>query len=159
MADNRAVGAEELAAIRDEVHRALRSAYDRLIAFASTPEFQALLDELYSLPPAQRPGFVNDVVLNDSALRARGIGVPTGILIQRSSFGDRRPTLFCIKQYLPERLQIWWHNANLTFDNLVPDDSVPSDRRAWRPPLEFDAQQALVAGLIDEASLDCSPPS
>ncbi|MBV8881592.1 MAG: hypothetical protein JO332_16670, partial [Planctomycetaceae bacterium] len=113
---------------RDEIRAALRSAYKDLVEFASTDAFQKLLAELYSLPETARPSFVNEVVLNPTLLRERGVVPPAGILIQRSSFGDRRPTLFCLKKYVPERLRTLWQNANLTFDNLVTDDSVPRDQ-------------------------------
>src|SRR5262245_51129223 len=136
-----------------EIRAALRIAYDELIEFAATEPFQALLAEMYSLPPTARPYFVNEVVLNEKAMRERGITPPAGILIQRSSFGDRRPTLFCIKKFIPERLQSHCQNANITFDNLVNDEDVPRDERAWRPPLSFDLQQALTAGLVYDRSI------
>lgn len=138
----------------EEIRAALRAAYRGLIEFASTNAFQALLAEIYALSPTARPGFVNDVIMNSQAMRDRGIVAPPGILIQRSSFGDRRPTLFCIKMYIPEQMQSYWQNANITFDNEAADDLVPRDERAWRPPLSFDVQQALVAGLIDESMVD-----
>lgn len=137
-----------------EIRAALSTAYDELIDFAATDAFQTLLAEMYSLPPNERPYFVNAVVLNGQAMRDRGIVPPPGILVQRSSFGDRRPTLFCIKKFIPEEVQSHWQNANITFDNLVDDEEIPRDQRAWRPPLPFDLQQALTAGLIDQASLE-----
>lgn len=138
---------------RDEIRATLRAAYKELIEFASKESIQALLTEMYSVPPKERPRFVNEVVLNEKAIQKRGIQCPAGILIQRSPFGDRRPTLFCIKKYIPEQLRTYWQNANITFDNETKDDSVPRDRLAWRPSLPFDVQQALVAGLIDEKHL------
>lgn len=134
----------------EQIRGAMRSAYDELIHFAATDAFQRLLDELFALPECDRPGFVNKVILNNAALAARGIAVPEGILIQRSAFGDRRPTLFCIKKYLPTQLQTHWQNVNITFDNEFDDSVVPRDRRAWRPPLPVEVQQAVVAGQIDE---------
>ena len=138
---------------RDDIRAALRSAYRDLVEFASTDAFQALILELYSMPDTARPSFVNEVILNPSAMRERGIVPPAEILIQRSSFGDRRPTLFCIKKYLPEHLRLYWQNANITFDNPVSDDSIPRDARAWRPPLGFDVQQAMVAGIVAKEDL------
>ncbi len=137
-----------------EIRSTLRAAYDDLIEFAATDAFQTLLAEMYSLPPSDRPFFVDTIVLNEQIMRDRGIVPPEGILIQRSAFGDRRPTLFCIKKFIPEELQSHWQNANITFDNLVSDQEVPRDERAWRPPLPFELQQALTAGLIDESALE-----
>ena len=136
-----------------EIAAAMRLGYAQLIDVASTPEFQSLLDDLYRLPPTSRPAFVNDIVLNPDELDRRNICLPEGVLIQRSAFGDRRPTLFCIKKFLPTALQSHWQNVNLTFDNIFGDEEVPRDQRAWRPPLPIDLQQAVIAGLVDGGEL------
>ena len=132
---------------------AMKSGYRELLDFACKPEFQALLDELYSLAPHERIAFVNSVVLEPKQMAERGLEPPLGILIQRSSFGDRRPTLFCIKKYIDERLQTHWQNVNITFDNLYEDADIPRDHAAWRRPLPFELQQALVAKHIEESDL------
>lgn len=135
---------------------AMRSAYDELLNFAGRPEFQILLDELYSLPPHLRPSFVNEVIMDAEKMAERGLAPPDGILIQRSSFGDRRPTLFCIKKYIDERLQTHWQNVNLTFDNIYEGPEVPRGSDAWRRPLPFGVQQALVANLITAEEIDAA---
>jgi hypothetical protein len=139
---------------RAQIRGALSAAYHELIEFATTTAFQSLLTEMYELPATERPHFVNQVVLNQTAMQKRGIVPPSGIYIQRSSFGDRRPTLFCIKKFIPEEFQSHWQNANITFDNLTNVDDVPRDARAWRPPLPFDVQQGLVTGALNEDDLD-----
>ena len=139
---------------REALHRALKEAYSNLVSFASRMAFQELLNELYGLPPAARPDFVNRVVMNPPEMARRGLSPPPGLLIQRSSFGDRRPTLFCLKQYLPEHVQTHWQNANITFDNVVDDAEIPRDSRAWRRPLPVEVQQALIAGRVSEATID-----
>lgn len=123
---------------------AMKKGYSELLNFACKPEFQAMLDELYSLAPHERPAFVNSVILNPSQMAKRGLKPPCDILIQKSSFGDRRPTLFCIKKYIDERLQTHWQNVNITFDNLYEDEDIPRGSEAWRPPLPFELQQALI---------------
>lgn len=133
---------------------AMKRSYAELLEFASLPQFQDMLDELYSLAPAERPDFVNNVIMNSSKMAERGLSPPADILIQRSSFGDRRPTLFCIKKYIEEHLQTHWQNVNITFDNLYSEEEVPRGEEAWRVPLPFDLQQALVSEHITEHQID-----
>ncbi len=129
---------------QDELQSVMRAHYDKLIAFVTTEEFKQLFEELMALPPQARPAFVQDVVIDRDQLRARGIEVPEGILIQRSAFGDMRPTLFAVKHFLPDRYRNVWENVNLTFDNAYGDDTVSRDKEiCWRPPLD-PAEQALV---------------
>jgi hypothetical protein len=132
-----------------EIYRVMRQAYDELIDFVTTKEFEAVVDELYALPATDRPRFVNEVILNESEMKKRGIIRPAEILLQRSSFGDRRPTLFAVKKYIPDSHQTHWQNVNITFDNFFAEADAPRDERAWRPPLPFDVQQALVAAGAD----------
>jgi len=134
-----------------QMREAMRQGYDDLIAFAQTEGFQSLVMDLFERPRHERPTFVKDVILNPTALAERGLVVPDGILVQRSSFGDRRPTLFCIKKFLPKHLQLPWQNVNLTVDDIYDDDAVPRDRRAWRSALSFDMQAAMIgAGMTAE---------
>lgn len=134
----------EAAALR-RAQEAMREGYDRLIAFAGTPEFQALVQELFALPKRERPGFVKRVVLSDRERRKRGLRTPEGVMFQRSSFGDRRPTLFCIKTWLPKGLAVPWQNVNVTVDDVYDDGDVPRDGRAWRVALDFDQQAEMLA--------------
>jgi hypothetical protein len=125
----------------------MRGLYDKLIGFVSSPPFRQLMAELNDLPEGQRPFFVQRVLLDDNELAARGIEVPDGILIQRSAFGDRRPTLFAVKHFLPEGMNDVWQNVNLTFDNQYGDADVSRDRDVcWRPPLSPGLQANLLAG-------------
>ena len=69
--------------------------------FVVRPEFQSPLAELYALPHGARPRFVQDVVIDDDQRLLRGIQVPEGMVIQRSTFADGRPILFCVSKVLP----------------------------------------------------------
>ena len=138
-----------------ELAAAMRQTYDELIAFVATPEFRALHADVMSLPKTQRPVFVTRVVLSADERERRGITVPHGILIQVSAFGDRRPTLFVVKKFLPPRYHRAWENVNITFDNEYRDADVSRDpNMAWRPPLPVNLQHAVMASGI---SLDELP--
>lgn len=136
------------------LYAAMKCAYDVLLDYAGKPEFQSMLSELYSLAPHERPIFVNEVIMNTENMANRGLSPPSGVFIQRSSFGDRRPTLFCIKKYIDERLQTHWQNVNLTFDNFFAEDEIPKGLNAWRRPLPFEIQQALVANLVTQDEIE-----
>lgn len=139
---------------RAELEAAMRSTYDELIAFVSQPSFRAIHAEMYALPPSERPSFVNRVLLNPAELERRGVTIPLGVLIQTSAFGDRRPTLFAVKKFLPERFHAAWENVNLTFDNEYEDHEVSRDpKMAWRKPLPVAEQNKLIASKVnlDEA--------
>jgi len=130
----------------DELQRVMSEHYDKLISFVSSLEFRSVFEQLMSLDPRRRPAFIQEVLLDEAALAARGIVVPEGILIQRSAFGDRRPTLFAVKHFLPERYRNVWENVNLTFDNEYADSSVSRDKETcWQAPLEPFAQAAELA--------------
>lgn len=136
-----------------ELYEVMRKFYDELIAFSATAGFRSVLEELYALPEEDRPHYVNSVIMNKNELRARGVVPPEGILILRSSFGDRRPTLFCIKKYLPERYQVFWENVNITFDNAFEQDAVARDETAWRKPLPIDVQSLLLTQGVTAGEL------
>ncbi len=139
---------------RDELSRAMREGYDDIIEFITRPAFQALYAELMALPAAERPGFVTSVILNPEQLAARGIEVPDGILIQASAFGDRRPTLFAVKKFLPKKFHKAWENVNWTFSNDFDLDDIRSDpANAWRPPLPVNLQNALMSSGRDLESV------
>lgn len=147
---------DHLAYSRAELTDAMREGYAILIDFVMTPDFQSVLDEMRGLPPVQRPGFVVDVLLDADALAERGVVVPDGIMIQRSAFGDRRPTLFAVKRWLPERFKDVWENVNLTFDNEYPDEAVSREAEvAWRAPLPIGFQAQKMA---DGAPLETVAP-
>lgn len=129
-----------------ELMRVMRETYDDIIAFVTTSSFAAFYEEMMSLDPTKRPGFISHVLFQPDEMRRRGIVVPDGILIQTSAFGDRRPTLFAVKKMMPAKYSVVWENMNLTFNNEFKDDDVSrSDENAWRPPLPVALQNQLLA--------------
>ncbi len=96
---------------KDELAQVMQANYNDLIDFVTTPEFKEVMKEFGSLHSQERPVFVVSVLLNNEELAKRGIQVPPGILIQRSAFGDRRPTLFCVKKHLPSEYADVWQNV------------------------------------------------
>lgn len=131
------------------VQLSMREGYDKLIKYVSQPSFQAVLLELFGLPRSQRPWFVKSVLLSEENREKLNIKLPDGVLLVRSTFGDRRPSLFCVKTYLPEKLWKPWQNVNITFDEHYADTDIPRDARAWRPGLGFEEQAALMAAEKD----------
>ena len=109
---------------REELSLAMRKAYDDIIEFITTPEFQAIHRELMSLQIKYRPAYVAKIILDRDELLARGLVVPEGILIQASAFGDRRPTLFAVKKFLPKKFHKAWENVNWTFSNEFDIDEI-----------------------------------
>jgi len=142
-----------LAYSQAELQAVMRTYYDKIIDFITTDAFKALMVEMSELSHRERPVFVHDVLLDNDVLRTRGVTVPDGILIQRSAFGDRRPTLFAVKHFLPERYSNVWQNVNITFDNAYLDEAVSRERDiCWRAPLSPDRQaQAMTDGTALEA--------
>lgn len=135
---------------QEELSKVMRENYDELIEFIIQPNFQKLHGELMALPPQERPKFVVDIIINHEALAQRGITVPEGILIQTSAFGDRRPTLFAVKKFLPKKYHGAWENVNWTFSNIYEDDDVSRDPEiSWRPPLPVNLQNYALANNID----------
>lgn len=126
-----------------ELYAAARAGYDDLLGFVESSAFTRLYAEMKQLAPRQRPSFVRDVLLDPTGLQSRGVTVPDGILIQRSSFGDRRPTLFCVKKFLPIRFHVAVQNVNLTFDNPYAED-IPDGDGAWRDPLPVEVQSSVM---------------
>jgi len=135
-----------------ELQAAMRTHYDKIIDFVTSEPFKALMEEMSKLSHLARPQFIHDVLLDKAELKRRGVVVPEGILIQRSAFGDRRPTLFAVKHFLPEKFSDVWQNVNITFDNVYLDGEIARDRETcWRAPLPPDVQaQAMADGLALE---------
>lgn len=134
---------------RDELRDAMQAGYRDLVRLVSSEAFRQAYRDMYSLPPNERPRFVRDVFLNEVERRRRGIQVPDGVLVQTSSFGDRRPTLFVVKKFLPERFHSAWENVNITFDNEFADDEISRDPAiAWRQPLSVGLQNALLSSDV-----------
>ena len=133
-----------------ELQAVMRQHYDRIIDFVTSEPFKALMVEMSALSHLDRPAFVAEVLLDRDELARRGVVVPDGILIQRSAFGDRRPTLFAVKHFLPEAFSNVWQNVNITFDNAFVDATVPRTRDVcWRPPLSPDLQAREMAAGHD----------
>ena len=150
----RCLAYDALSYSREELGSVMRETYDELIDFVTTLEFKHIMTELTELSAAKRPAFVLDVLLNQEELVARGITVPSGILIQRSAFGDRRPTLFVVKKFLPEEFSDVWQNVNITIDNEFLDAAVSRDpETCWRPPLDVDLQSQAMASDVDLETL------
>ena len=91
----------------------MKSVLDELFGFAKTDTFVALHKEMMSQPYEERGEFVKKVLLNEEALKKRGVILPDGILIQRSYFTDDRPTLFCLVKYLKDGKR----KLTVTYDN------------------------------------------
>ena len=136
-----------------DLQRVMRVHYDKIIDFVTSKFFLVAMDEMSAMSHVERPSFVVDVLLNNEELARRNIVVPDGILIQRSSFGDRRPTLFAVKHFLPKEFSDVWQNVNITFDNEFIDQQVSREKGlCWRPPLSPALQaekMALGIGLED----------
>lgn len=144
-----------LAYSQAELQTAMRTHYDKIIDFVTSEPFKALMAEMSTLSHLARPQFVHDVLLDKAELERRRVVVPEGILIQRSAFGDRRPTLFAVKHFLPEKYSDVWQNVNITFDNLYLDGEIARDRDScWRAPLPPDVQAQAMADGLELEELD-----
>lgn len=141
---------------REELAEAMSQAYAELTELISSSAFRAAYREMRALPPGERPRFVREVFLDSSERKRRGIHVASGILVQTSTFGDRRPTLFVVKKFLPEKFHAAWENVNITFDNEFADEDISRDPEvAWRKPLSVGMQNTLIAaGLESEVIPD-----
>jgi len=91
----------------------VRAGLTEIGEFVTLPEFRGVLDELEATAYEERPSFVQRVLLQPSELEARGVYTPEDMTIQRSSFGDNRPTLFCVSKMLPDQKR----KVTITFDN------------------------------------------
>ncbi len=142
---------------REELAEVMRKNYDDIIDFVTQPAFKAIYEELMRLPQNKRPAFVVDVLLQPDELARRGVVVPEGILIQISAFGDRRPTLFAVKKFLPAKYHRAWENVNITFDNEYNHEDVSlAPDAAWRTPLPVHLQNAMLEADVDLESLPSS---
>ena len=128
----------------NEIHAAARRTYDELIDFVTTPAFRAVAEELESLPEADRPDCVWNVLMDEVELTRRGVEVPNGVLVQRSTIGDRRTKVFCVKKYLPERVHAVSQKVNIGSDS-TPPEQIPDDDAAWGEPLPGEMQALAIA--------------
>lgn len=92
--------------------RALSDAVAELTEFTETPQFQRMLAEMDALSFEERDLFVRQHLLAPQELERRGLTPPEGIVIQRSSFGDGRPTVFAVVKYLPND----YRKVTITYD-------------------------------------------
>jgi len=100
----------------------LKEGIYQIIDFVVTEPFKELLAEMAEVPPPDRPKFVLEVVLDDAERAKRGIRVPDHMTIQRSTFHDGRPTLFCVSALTP--LTFPWRKVTVTFDNRILESST-----------------------------------
>src|SRR5688500_16807432 len=89
----------------------MEMALDDVIDFVASDPFQALLGELMVQAAEQRAQFVDAVVLCPAQLAQRGVAVPEGLVIQRSTFADNRATLFCVSKEIGGSGQGPWHKV------------------------------------------------
>jgi hypothetical protein len=99
----------------EAIRAVIRDAVKRIGQLVCRSEFQAMLTELFALEERDRPSFVLRVILNEDERKKRGVIVPDRMVIQRSTFADKRPTLFCVTQLVP--LAYPWDKVTITFDN------------------------------------------
>lgn len=102
---------------REQAKAEIRSGLEEIRDFITEDNFLKVVDELYNLEEADRDEFVRTVLLDDSKLAERGIIVPEGMKIQRSQFGDDRPTIFCVTKLLSDNIR----KVTFTFDNGLED--------------------------------------
>lgn len=103
---------------REVVQREARQGLEEIRDFITASPFIAVLGELYDLAPEHRDAFVRSVLLDAEELARRGIDTPTGLKIQRSQFGDHRPTIFCVTKLLSDNVR----KVTYTFDS----DTAPT---------------------------------
>jgi hypothetical protein len=135
---------------REDLREVMLDHYSDLLDVYFSEEFQNLFQEMRNLPEKERPQFVEEVFLDEEVLRKEGVEIPEDVLIQRSSFGDRRPTLFCLKKYLPEEYQekFAWQNVNITFDNDHENWPILDGEDAWRKPMHYNLEKKILSGRI-----------
>lgn len=109
---------EVLPLTREAVQVEARAGLEEIRDLITTDEFISLLGELYDNAPEDRDAFVRKVLLDPAELANRGIKVPAGIKIQRSQFGDYRPTIFCVAKVMSDGVR----KVTFTFDS----ESIPA---------------------------------
>jgi hypothetical protein len=98
----------------DSMRADVKRGLEDIREFVSTDEVLNLLDHVYGLPMDDRDEFVRTVVLDEAVLAEKwGIVPPPGIKLQRSQFGDGRPTIFCVVRVLADGIR----KVTFTFDS------------------------------------------
>ena len=101
------------------IRQTIYQAVEAISAVVLEPNFKQTMIELYDLPEEKRAEFVLSTFLEEKELKRRGIKIPESMTIQRSTFYDGRPTLFCITK--KESKSYPWRKITITFDNEVAD--------------------------------------
>jgi hypothetical protein len=101
--------------VHPELSRWISEGLEAIRRYAATEPFQRMYRELGAMAPQDQARFVRGVLLNPEELARRDLTPPDGIRIQRSEFGDRRPTVFCVSQALPEGAL--WKRITITYDH------------------------------------------
>lgn len=107
--------------VHPELTRWMADGLRAIAEYTSSEPFRRMYDGMADMSFEAKARFVRTVLLNPAELERRGLTPPPGVRIQRSEFGDRRPTVFCVTQALPEGAQ--WKRMTITFDH---GDSFPS---------------------------------
>lgn len=98
---------------REAIRVEAKGALLEIRAYITTDAFVAMLTELYELKPEDRDEFVRTELLDPERLAARGIVPPAGVKVQRSQFGDHRPTIFCVTKLMSDQVR----KVTYTFDS------------------------------------------
>lgn len=98
---------------RDAIRGEAKEALLAIREYITTDAFVAMLTELYELDPERRDEFVRTELLDPARLKARNIEPPPGVKVQRSQFGDDRPTVFCVTKLMSDRVR----KVTYTFDS------------------------------------------
>jgi hypothetical protein len=99
------------------VYETVMIGLDQVIEYVMSPNFQDVLADMLRCPESDRPEFVLTTFLDPAERARRGIEPPKGMRIQRSTFHDGRPTLFCVSILTP--LAYPWRKLTVTFDNDI----------------------------------------
>lgn len=102
-------------AVHPELTRWMADGLRAIAQYTSSERFRQMYDAMADMTYEAKTHFVRTVLLNPRELERRGLTPPPGVRIQRSEFGDRRPTVFCVTQALPEGAQ--WKRMTITFDH------------------------------------------
>jgi hypothetical protein len=108
--------------VHPELTRWMADGLRAIAEYTSSERFRRMYDAMEGMSFEAKCHFVRTVLLNPAELERRGLTPPAGVRIQRSEFGDRRPTVFCVTQALPEGAQ--WKRMTITFDH---GDSFPPE--------------------------------
>ncbi|WP_433890220.1 hypothetical protein [Streptomyces sp. CA-111067] len=114
------VGAEDegdqlAAGVHPELARWMSDGLRAIGQYTAAEPFQQMYRAMASMTWDEKATFVRTVLLDPEELERRGLTPPDGIRIQRSEFGDRRPTVFCVSRALPEGAL--WKRVTITFDH------------------------------------------